>query len=182
MRLAKGGMPGRKLREWIAALAVGGALLLANLAAAAEPLPKPLGGQIILTIDGAIANGNGDGSAFFDLALLKSLPARALVTETPWTKGKHSFTGVPLEVLMAAVGAQGKTITALALNDYSVDLPVDDGVRHGALLVYLFDGQPMLPSDRGPLWILYPFSDRKETQSETFYQRAVWNLYAMTVR
>jgi hypothetical protein len=83
---------------------------------------------------------------------------------------------------MAAVGAQGQTITALALNDYSVDLPVDDGARHGALLVYLFDGQPMLPSDRGPLWILYPFSDRKETQSETFYQRAVWNLYAMTVR
>jgi len=163
-------------------MAVGGALLLANLAAAAEPLPKPLGGQIILTIDGAIANGNGDGSAFFDLALLKSLPARELMTETPWTKGKHSFTGVPLEALMAAVGAQGKTITALALNDYSVDLPVDDGARHGALVVYLFDGQPMLPSDRGPLWILYPFSDRTETRSETYYQRAVWNLYAMTVR
>jgi len=162
-------------------MAIGGALLLANIAVAGEPLPKPLGGQIILTIDGAIANGNGDGSAFFDLALLKSLPARELTTETPWTKGKHSFTGVPLEALMAAVGAQGKAITAFALNDYSVDLPVDDGARHGALLVYLFDGQPMLPSDRGPLWLLYPFSDRKETQSETFYQRAVWNLYAMTV-
>jgi hypothetical protein len=83
---------------------------------------------------------------------------------------------------MAAVGATGKTIMANALNDYSVDLPVDDGREHGALLVYLFDGEPMLPSDRGPLWILYPFSDRPETRSETYDQRAVWNLYAMKVR
>jgi hypothetical protein len=148
----------------------------------AEPLAKPAGGEIILTVSGAIINGNGDGSAFFDLTLLKSLPARALVTETPWTKGKHSFTGVPLEALMAAVGAQGKTVTAFALNDYSVDLPIEDGAQHGALVVYLFDGQPMLPSDRGPVWIVYPFDDRPETQSETYYQRAVWNLYSMTVR
>jgi hypothetical protein len=167
-------------------LAWGGLALAALLVGApglslAEPLAKPSGGEIILTISGAIANGNGDGSAFFDLALLKSLPARELTTETPWTKGEHSFTGVPLEALMAAVGAKGKTITAYALNDYSVDLPVDDGARHGALLVYLFDGAPMLPSDRGPLWIVYPFGDRPETQTETYYQRAVWNLYAMTV-
>ncbi|GAB2177706.1 putative pterin-binding protein [Dongia sp. agr-C8] len=181
MRLAKGGTAGRKLRGRIAAIAVGGALLLA-FSAGAEPLPKPYGGEIILTINGAIANGNGDGGAYFDLELLKTLPARVLVTETPWTKGRHSFTGVPLEVLMAAVGATGKTVTAYALNDYSVDLPVDDGKKHGALVVYLFDGKPMLPSDRGPLWILYPFSARKETQSETYYQRAAWNLYAMTVR
>ncbi|WP_395015609.1 molybdopterin-dependent oxidoreductase [Dongia sp.] len=181
MRLAKGGTAGRKLRRRIAAIAIGGALLLA-FPAVAEPLQKPHGGEIILTVSGAIANTNGDGGAFFDLALLKSLPVRVLVTETPWTKGRHEFTGVPLEALVAAVGASGKTITAYALNDYSVDLPVEDGKRHGALVVYLFDGQPMLPSDRGPLWIVYPFSDRKETRSETFYQRAVWNLYAMTVR
>jgi len=151
---------------------------------AAEALPKPQGGEIILTIDGAIANGNGDsdGSAFFDLALLKSLPARQLVTETPWTKGKQIFTGVPLEDLMHWVGARGQTVTAYALNDYSVDIPIDDGERHGALLVYLHDGAPMQPSGRGPLWMVYPFSDRRETRTETFYQRAVWNLYAMTVR
>src|SRR3569623_3137898 len=168
-------------------LVLGGLAFATLLAAApglsqAEPLAKPAGGEIILTINGAITNGNGDGSAFFDLSLLKSLPARELTTETPWTKGEHRFTGVPLEALMAAVGAQGKTITAYALNDYSVDLPVDDGARHGALVVYLFAGAPMLPSDRGPVWIVSPFSDREETRSETFYQRAVWNLYSMTVR
>ena len=148
----------------------------------AEPLPKPFGGEIILSVDGAIANGNGDGSTFFDLKLLQSLPSRVLVTETPWTKEAHTFTGVPLEALMEWVGAEGKSITAYALNDYSVEIPIEDGREHGALVVYLMDGAPMLPSDRGPIWLLYPFSERPEIQSETYYQRAVWNLYAMTVR
>jgi hypothetical protein len=175
------------LRTRRAVLAWGG-VALATLAhgasglAAAEALVKPMGGQIILTIDGAIANSNGDTGAFFDLALLKTLPAHQIVTETPWTKGLHTFTGVPLDALMDWVGATGKTITASALNDYSVELPVEDGVKSGALVVYLFDGAPMLPSDRGPLWIIYPFSEHPELQTETYYQRAVWNLYAMTVR
>jgi hypothetical protein len=183
MRLAEGSTSGRRLRGWIAAIATGMALLLSPLTqtARAEPLAKPSGGEIILTVSGAIANSNGDGNVFFDLALLKTLPSRVLVTETPWTKGIHTFTGVPLETLMNWVGARGKTVTASALNDYSVDVPIADGHEHGALVVYLFDGQPMLPSDRGPLWILYPFGDRPETRSETFYQRAVWNLYSLTV-
>jgi hypothetical protein len=150
--------------------------------ARAEPLAKPSGGEIILTVDGAIANSNGDSNVFFDLGLLQTLPARTFVTETPWTKGPHSFTGVPLEALMDWVGARGRTVTAAALNDYSVDVPISDGPEHGALVVYLFDGQPMLSSDRGPLWIVYPFSARPETRSETFYQRAVWNLYTLTVK
>jgi hypothetical protein len=181
MRWERAGTPGRKLWGRIVAIAIGGALLLSG-PAAAKPLAKPSGGEIILTIGGAIGNSNGDGQVFLDLALLQTLPARQIVTETPWTKGSHTFTGVPLESLMDWVGARGRTITAEALNDYSVDLPVEDGRKHGALLVYLYDGRPMLPSDKGPLWILYPFSDHPEIRSETFYQRAVWNLFRMTVR
>jgi hypothetical protein len=163
-------------------LAAAALILGLPASALAKPLQKPAGGEIILSIGGAIANDNGDGMAFFDLTLLKTLPSRTLVTTTPWTKQAHSFTGVPLDALMAAVGAQGKTVTAYALNDYSVDIPIADGAELGALVVYLFDGEPMLASDRGPLWILYPFDEKPETQSETYYQRAVWNLYAMTVR
>jgi hypothetical protein len=173
------------LRTRRAFLAWGGlalAALLDGASASAEPLPKPLGGEIILTIDGAIANSNGRSGAFFDLALLETLPSEQMVTETPWTKGPHTFTGVPLGALMAWVGATGKTITASALNDYSVELPIEDGAQHGALVVYLFDGRPMLPSDRGPLWIIYPFTARPQLQTETYYQRAVWNLFQMTVR
>jgi len=164
----------------LAAAMFGGFLFVAP-GQPAEPLPKARG-EIVLRIAGAISRTNGDGDAYFDRAMLEALPARQIVTETPWTKGLHTFTGVPFDALMETVGARGSTATADALNDYSADLPLDDGTRHGALIAYLFDGQPMLPSDRGPLWLIYPFNDRPETRTETFYVRAVWNLYQLTVR
>jgi hypothetical protein len=178
-------LEGRRVVLGWGAAALGCLLLPSPVPAAADSLPllpKPLGGEIILTISGAIGRSNGDGSAFFDLALLKTLPARQIVTETPWTKGLHTFTGVPLADLMTWVGASGGEITADALNDYSVDLSLGDGAKYGGLVAYLLDGQPMLPSDRGPLWLVYPFSDRPEIQTESVYMRSVWNLYALTVR
>jgi hypothetical protein len=163
------------------AAAIGCLLLSPSVFAAADPLPKAQG-EILLTIDGAVTVTNGDGMAAFDLSMLKALPARQFVTTTPWTQGLHTFTGVPLGALMARVGAQGTKVTATALNDYSAEVPIADGERHEAMVAYLFDGQPMLPSDQGPLWIVYPFSNREETRTETFYIRSVWNLYSLTVR
>ena len=125
---------------------------------------------------------HGDGMAAFDLAMLQALPMRQLVTDTPWTKGMHTFTGVPLQDLMERVGATGKQLVAGALNDYSAEVPIDDGERNGAMLTYFFDGQPMLPSDRGPLWLIYPFADRRELRTESIYIRSVWNLITLTVR
>ncbi len=83
--------------------------------------------------------------------------------------------------LVARVGARGKTLAADALNDYSAEIPIDDGARNGALVAYFLDGKPMLASDRGPLWIIYPFSARPELRTETFYVRSIWNLFELTV-
>jgi hypothetical protein len=147
---------------------------------AADPLPKA-SGEIVLTVKGAVTQGNGDGGAFFDLAMLQALPAQQVTTETPWTEGRHVFTGVALDTLLTRVGAEGKTVTADALNDYSAEIPTDDGAKNGALVAYFLDGQPMLPSDRGPLWIIYPFSARPELRTETIYVRSIWNLFELTV-
>jgi len=164
----------------IGAAAIGCLLLPPFVSAAADPLPKPQG-EIILTITGAIAITNGDGMAAFDLAMLKALPVRQFVTETPWTRGLHTFTGVPLKVLMARVGARGPMITATALNDYTAEIPLEDGERLELMVAYLLDGQPMHASDRGPLWTVYPFSNRPETRTETYYMRSVWTLESLAV-
>jgi hypothetical protein len=162
-------------------LALAGLLCGASWPLAADALPKPSGGEIILTISGAISHSNGDGNVFADLALLQTLPARDIVTETPWTKSPRRFTGVPVETLMEWVGARGKTIVADALNDYAVDFSIEEAVRLGAIVAYLIDGEPMFASDYGPLWIVYPFTERPELRTETYYQRSVWNLYSLTV-
>jgi hypothetical protein len=164
----------------LVAIAMAWRVVAGILPLAAEPLPKAHS-EIVLTVTGAITETNGDGSAFFDLPMLRALPSEQITTVTPWTEGSHVFTGVSLETLLARVGAHGKALSADALNDYSAEIPADDGARNGAMVAYLFDGRPMLASDRGPLWIVYPFSERTELRTETFYVRSIWNLFELTV-
>lgn len=164
----------------VAAIVLGALMLDPANQGYADGLPAPTG-EVILTIDGAIDRTNSGHAAAFDLAMLKTMPVTQFVTETPWTKGPHSFSGVALSDLLAWIGAHGTQLRAVALNDYSAEIPVSDAKRFGMLVAYLFDGKPMLASDRGPLWVVYPFSDRPETDTETYQIRSVWTLVTLTV-
>src|SRR5438045_7440451 len=90
------------------------ALCLAGPASALEPPAGP----VVLTVSGDIEAHNSADGAQFDMAMLEKLPQRSFVTKTPWYPAPHKFTGVPLRELLAAVGARGKTVKAIALNDY----------------------------------------------------------------
>jgi hypothetical protein len=113
----------------------------------------------------------------FDLAGFEALGATTLVTRTAWTgPAPLRFTGVPLARLLEAVRAEGDSLRAVALNDYAVDLPREDAVRHGAFLATRQDGVPMRIRDRGPIWLLYPWSERPELDTPVFRERAIWQL------
>ena len=134
-------------------------------------------GTVLLTVGGAIANANGNGAASFDLTLLQKLPQSSFSTRTPWYPTPRKFSGVLLRDLLAGVGAPpGVTIRAVALNDYRVDIPADEAVRHGALLAYLLDDKPMPVREKGPLMLVFPFDDRPELRTALQYSRAIWQL------
>ena len=147
----------------------------------AHALDAPTG-TVILTITGRIAHPNAGGAAEFDLAMLRKLPQHSFSTKTPWYPQPRKFSGVPLHELMAAVGAQGSTVRAVALNDYRVDIPTEDLARHGALLAYLLDDRPMPVREKGPLVIIYPFDDRPELRTALLYSRAIWQLRSLELR
>jgi len=100
---------------------------------AAAPLATPTG-KPILTISGAITQTNGSGTAKFDRDMLEKLGMVKIETKTPWYDGVTTFEGVPLDKLMAEVGATGHTIQALALNDYSTEIPIDDFSKYHTIL------------------------------------------------
>lgn len=147
----------------------------------AHALDAPTG-PVILTITGHIAHPNAGGAAEFDLAMLRQLPPRSFSTKTPWYPQPREFSGVLLVDLLAAVGAQGNTVKAVALNDYRVDIPIEDLTRNGALLAYLLDGQPMAVREKGPLVIIYPFDDQPELRTALHYSRAIWQLRSLELR
>lgn len=131
-----------------------------------------LGGAPILVL----AEGQGKPTRALDLAGLDAMPQTSFQTTTPWHKGTVTFSGVLLKDYLAALGAHGTRMQLLALNDYTVEAPVDELVNGGALLATRQNGQTMPISDKGPVFLLFPFDSRKELQHQTYYSRSVWQL------
>jgi hypothetical protein len=168
------------VRPLVAPLFGAFALLAANLAGAAslpEPADKP-----ILTVTGKIGVTNKDGAAQFDRAMLEALGETSFSTSTPWYDGPRKFEGVPLAKLLDAVGASGDHIIATALNDYSTDIPVEDARKFGVILALKRDGAYMPVSDKGPIFIVYPFDSNPELKAQVYYKRSAWQVARIEVK
>ena len=157
------------------------AMLAALLAApTAEALERP-SGPVILTISGSITQTNAPGVAEFDLDMLRRIDSVSFDTTTIWTDGVSRFEGVRLSVLLDTVGAEGGTLTAKALNDYSVSFPVAEVETDAPILAFRRDGAAMSVRDKGPLWILYPYDASPAYRSEQIYSRSVWQLERLRI-
>lgn len=159
--------------------------LLAGVAAfaasaGAEPLARPVG-KVILTISGQINNANAGDTAQFDQAMLEALGMETVRTSTPWYDGPVVFEGVRMDRLMQLVGASGKVVKAVALNDYTNTIPIEDFARFGVLLALKRDGAYMTVRDKGPLFIIYPYDNDPQLQSQTYYARSAWQLAKLIV-
>lgn len=139
-------------------------------------------GRVILEVAGAIDHTNGDNIMRYDRPMLEALGLRDIVTETPWTDGPATFTGVLARDLLANVGATGTTIFAIALNDYGVEIPITDFETFDVILALRKDGEYLTVRDRGPLWVIYPWSDFTDLQNELYYSRSIWQLRTLDVR
>lgn len=159
-------------------LALAAGLAISGAALALEPSRD----AVVLTVSGAITETNSGNAAEFDLAMLRDFEPVEIRTTTIWTEGVQTFVGVELDDLMAAVGAEGEVLRAVALNDYAVDIPIGDAVDGGAMIAYLRNGDPMSVRDKGPLWVVYPFDSVEAYQTELVYSRSIWQLNRIEVR
>ena len=148
---------------------------LLALARGAWALDGPAG-AVVLTLRGALQQPNRDGRADFDLAMLQRLPQRSITTHTPWYGASHSFSGPLLRDVLAAAGAKGSTAKLVALNDYRVEVPLDDVQRYDVVLAHLLDGKPMSVREKGPLFVMYPFDSQPQLRNAVYFSRCIWQL------
>lgn len=162
-------------------LALSLAAVLPAWPGAARAQPARLDGPVVLTVSGKVARQNPAGGAVFDVAALAALPQHHHTTVTPWYREARRFSGPLLRDVLAAAGAQGQMLRAIALNDYRVDIPVADVQRFDVILARLLDGQPMAVREKGPLFVMYPFADHAELRNAVYYSRCAWQLKAIEV-
>ena len=168
-------------RKSLYLLLVSAILLAAMVDARAMEISQP-SGKVILTVSGKIENTNRPGAADFDLEMLEALGTETLSTTTSWTDGTQDFRGIPLRKVMSAVGARGKTVEAIALNDYTYEIEIEDFSRFPVILATKLNGRTLKVRDKGPLWIVYPLDDFREPEQIQIERRMVWQLRQLIVK
>ncbi|HEX2136428.1 MAG TPA: molybdopterin-dependent oxidoreductase [Microvirga sp.] len=166
-------------RRFAATLLAIAGLVVATAATAQTAGPST--GDPILTISGKIGAA-GEGTAQFDRASLEALGTVAVETKTPWHNGTVRFEGVPLAKLMAHVQANGQRVVAMALNDYTTEIPVEDFTKYNVILALKRDGEYMPVRDKGPLFIVYPYDSDPELRSQKYYSRSAWQVARLIVK
>ena len=110
---------------------------------------------------------------------LLALGAEQLDTVTPWTDGIQHFEGVALKTLLDKYDITSGTLIITALNDYRTSVPVQQAVQYGGFIATHLDGQPMRIKDKGPFWLVFPWSqhpqqlNKREIQNWSAWQIAV---------
>lgn len=154
-------------------------ILQAPHLSAANTLGTPTG-PVVLRVEGNVTTANVETATVFDLAMLKSLGTLTFSSETEWTEGTPTFTGVPLKALIEKVGASGTEILAMAADGYAISIPFADIDHYTILLVYAIDGMELDPTDKGPLWVMYRWDQMSPKEIEDKSPNAVWQLEQLT--
>ncbi len=157
-------------------------LALSGTAGRAAELP-PASGPVLLTVAGAIENANRgpvdpftDGflafheiaferAVEFDLAGLEALGMHEARARYPNWPGLSTFEGPLLADVLAAAGAAGSSLRAVALDGYASEIPLADLQKYPVLLALKRDGRYLGIGGRGPAWIVYPREDYPALQA-----------------
>ncbi|HEY9079075.1 molybdopterin-dependent oxidoreductase [Magnetovibrio sp.] len=140
--------------------------------------------DVVLSIEGKISNTNANTEprADFDLAMLMAMPPLTIETSTPWTEGVVRFEGVAVKDVLDRVAPTGHEGEFVALNDYTVRIPLENFSQMNAIIAYRMNGKPMSVRDKGPLWVIYPLDTIKPAQSDLYRDRMVWQLRTIIVK
>lgn len=153
------------LKQWMAGLLL--ALISFGAGASSPLLQLVLADKTVVTLDEAA---------------LAALPEVEFKTATPWTTGVHSYRGPTLASLLASQGLkQVSIIDVIGLNGYRqrLDLSLFSGVP---LTVTRFeDDKPLTRRNKGPLWLLMPFSAYPALDLPTIHSYMVWQLIRLEV-
>ncbi|MCA1299966.1 molybdopterin-dependent oxidoreductase [Stappia indica] len=154
--------------------------MVLGVLAGSVPVAAASSEPVVLTVLEETAAGEGV-RVTFTAPQLEALGLRRIETETPWSNGSVVFEGPLLRDVLAKAGMQGESLKAVALNDYQVMIPVSDVAAFDVILATRADGKAIGVRERGPVRVIYPWSEQEELQAELYYARAIWQLRSISV-
>jgi len=151
--------------------------MLANLAFAL-PTPK---GEPILWVSGNISQTNSPQGAEFDESMLLAVEHGAIHTNNHVVSEVVEYKGPKLASLLEYVGANGKQVQVIAWDDYVVTISLEDIMKYGILLATHEAGVRMTIDDKGPLFVVFPFTQHAQLRNDFYYSLSVWQVREIVV-
>ena len=119
----------------------------------------------------------------YDMAALQALPQTEYTTNNAFINGSSVFSGPLLrDVLELSVSLDEEEVMLRAVNDYEITFPVSDSIDYDVIIATQMDGALMSVCEKGPLWLMYPFSEFPELNESVYKGRIIWQLVDISTK
>lgn len=135
----------------------------------------------VLWVTGKVTQANYDQGVAFDMTMVGRLQQGSIKTNNHVVDQIVEYRGPKLASLLDYVGAQGEMIKVIAWDDYVVTISRADISKYGVLLATHEAGKRMTIDDKGPFFIVFPFSDHVELRNDLYYSLSVWQVREIVV-
>jgi hypothetical protein len=85
--------------------------------------------------------------------------------------------------LLTYVQGHGEQLKTIALDNYSLEIPIEELVKYSAILAIKRNDEYLRIRDKGPIWVVYPVDDHPELKEAVVTQyRQIWHLRTLIVQ
>lgn len=182
------------------------ALAVMPAVAGSKPASVPRDEPALLTVTGAVGDGNRgaldpaldqlmkkqgvrfDRAQAFGFTALAALPSITIKPTLEYDGKVHVLRGPLLTTVAEASGARlsdRATLLLRAIDGYAVAVTVADARRYGFIVATHLDGRPMPLGGLGPLWAVYDadrFPEMAARPISERFARCPWGLYHIEVQ
>jgi len=130
-----------------------------------------------LTFEGKLAKGR-TVLTFADLA---AMPQAKMHAKQAIMSTAGDFEGPRLSAILHALGATGNRVKIMAIDDYNVEVGMDEITQYDPIIALRLDGKMLSIRDKGPYWLMWPYEEHPEINNDAGQAKAVWQVASIIV-
>jgi hypothetical protein len=149
---------------------------------AGDTIPTPTG-DVILTVTGKIGAANNGDAIEMDLPMIEAAGLVDYKVKDPFENTDATFRGPLMSSLLDLwkVPQDATTLHMVALNDYSVDVPIAEVRKYPVVFALKQDGEYMPVASRGPAMLVFPYNDFEFNQA-LYNDYWIWQIKSIDVQ
>lgn len=136
----------------------------------------------ILTVSGAVGSPNSGDLIVMDRVAIEQVGLVEYQVLDPFEKRPILYRGVLMRDLLALwqPDPQAKTMKLTALNDYMIEIPLEEFSTYPILFAMQADGEIMDITYRGPAMLVYPV-DQYDFDSRVNQRKWIWQIKSIEI-